>query len=1251
MLTVKKERNVRRVVLIAAVSAMSVGMSAASGQVWTGGAGDGLMGSAGNWNGGMVPTSGGTTVLTFGGASGYSAVNDLGSQPFVVNGLSFDGASGVISLSGGAFELSGESPSVTQTGLAGVNVSSGLTLGATTTLAGAGGAVTFSGAVTSVDSVGLVKGGLADLVLGGTGNSFGYLQVNAGTATFSGGTHTLSSTTAAPSVGGASAPTVSLTAGNASGQAGVINIEGGAVVGTKSIFVGNAAGASGVLNVSGAGTRVTTDLATFALGRVGVFEGTGRVSVSGGASVTGLSFELGRGATGVNATATFTGSGTTANFQQVLSGVANSQLKLEVLDGAVFTNSGGNNSSFNAGANSTMSITVSGAGSVFQNTGSNTSIILGSGANSTTTMEISNGGLVSAPTFLTGGGAGGNTTVTVGSGGILRTTSVMSIGTAGGQVSSLRILDGGTLDLSGTTQFRAASGTNAAGGVTVVAGGTINVASTALFYIGNGIGTQGHVLLDGGTLNNSSTTTLGSGFTGSSTDGANNAFTIQNGGKANLASTVFIGRNVSGTNASTATVLVTGAGSLYNITGNVTTHVGYSRGATGSFTVRDGATANIAILTAGSQGAPSATDTFATGSVTFTGLGTTVTATQAQIGSTNFARGSLVISDGAGVAVSGLLYVGSGQGSVSRMALENASLSVGGSLYLGSGQNAVAQGLVDQGTLSVTGTLVLGNNLSGSISDGSDARLVIRNGSVVSAATNIFVGRNLGGSNATTASLTVSGSGTTLTQTAGTLSVGPSRGNTSSLLVDQGASVTAAAFSLGNGAATSASDSFSTATATFTGGGTKANINGQLSVGGGAYSQANMIVSDGARVTVTGTSFIASAQNAVAQINVAGGGTLVTNAIQLGSNGGSVGGTGTLTVGIGGAVESSLLILGTPGTISMTGGTITASHLLEGTNTSTGLVTLDAGTMLLTGSSVSEPGSRTTGASLRGTAGTLVIDSPNLTQVFSNRTNTFGGDVVVRNGGVNFTGSSAGTTVQLSVESVSVGAGASVSSPAKMVLLSPNLGSTGSRVRGNVIVVGSLDIAGGTGGLTGFIDLQDNDMVISEGSEAVIAGYVSQWWNDGLRNGNGLGSSLAGKGVGIDELATLAVVTNVLPGGGARFQQFNALTGLDSNDVLVKYTYLGDADLSGQVDAEDIAAVLAGIRSNGTLTGWANGDFNYDGLIDSNDLAILLKVRALQGASFGPAGSAGGTSIPEPGGLGVVVAMCAAMGRRRRGQE
>ena len=77
------------------------------------------------------------------------------------------------------------------------------------------------------------------------------------------------------------------------------------------------------------------------------------------------------------------------------------------------------------------------------------------------------------------------------------------------------------------------------------------------------------------------------------------------------------------------------------------------------------------------------------------------------------------------------------------------------------------------------------------------------------------------------------------------------------------------------------------------------------------------------------------------------------------------------------------------------------------------------------------------------------------------------------------------------------------------------------------------------------------------------------------------------------------------------YSKYSALSGtgtwfgrsVDSNSIVVRYTYIGDADLGGTVDLTDYYKWKSSFNAvPGTLEqNWRNGDFNYSGTIDLTD--------------------------------------------------
>jgi alpha-L-arabinofuranosidase len=141
----------------------------------------------------------------------------------------------------------------------------------------------------------------------------------------------------------------------------------------------------------------------------------------------------------------------------------------------------------------------------------------------------------------------------------------------------------------------------------------------------------------------------------------------------------------------------------------------------------------------------------------------------------------------------------------------------------------------------------------------------------------------------------------------------------------------------------------------------------------------------------------------------------------------------------------------------------------------------------------------------------------------------------------------------------------------------------------------------------GQLDLQSNDMLAAGGVSALttINALVAGGYADGAWTGPGIDSSAAANDS--SHLTALGVILN---SAGISFDDAPILT----TDVLVKYTYYGDANLDGVVNADDYTAINNGFSNH--LTGWANGDFNYDGNVDGTDFTIIDNAFNSQGASL-----------------------------------
>src|SRR4029453_16457076 len=145
---------------------------------------------------------------------------------------------------------------------------------------------------------------------------------------------------------------------------------------------------------------------------------------------------------------------------------------------------------------------------------------------------------------------------------------------------------------------------------------------------------------------------------------------------------------------------------------------------------------------------------------------------------------------------------------------------------------------------------------------------------------------------------------------------------------------------------------------------------------------------------------------------------------------------------------------------------------------------------------------------------------------------------------------------------------------------------------------------------------------------------------------NGLDAALITKWDGPGITSSTARTTNVAQGfdltglGVIRNSDLNITTGMPGSayatfsgqpvtpdDVLVKYTYVGDANLNGAVTFDDYVGMdnaFFGLIPN---LGWATGDINFDGVINFDDYSKVDQAFFFQGAPLSHEDIA---AVPEP---------------------
>lgn len=519
-------------------------MGMAHAQTWTGQGLTDTWSDARNWQLLQRPASGSTTAITFAGIQRLSPVNNLAS-PFTLKSLTFAPSAGAFSLSGNALRFDGADAQLLQNSGSSVSILNNVQLAANLTVDGPG-TVTLGGSLSRVPGTNrgtmvLIKRGAGTLVLAAANTYDATVRIDAGR--------------------------VQLRHVQALQNANVaLNIDHGLSFGT--LAQATLAGLSG----SGALALGTTELTIGSADNAGLYSG---------------------GITGTTGTVTKTGSGTSSwsgNSQFDRLQITDGRMQLE--GGALTltnTNEGlvvGNGSA--AGSNGPVLVISNGAkvsatgrtvqvdgaiGTLLRITGAGTQLDTGFqtlvGNHAIGTLEVADGGTLAAGTFLAAGfsNAGDGTLLITGGGTVTSNIGLLGVltgatGTADVAGSNARWIIN-SLGLGGfSDQLRGGTGTLA-----VRAGGEVRVSDELTFWTG-GSG----VTVNGGSLRVGRL----------ASDGAVGTIALQ-ADPAGGAALVLDG----GSNGSFAGT-ITGGGSLLKSGGGVQTLAGASPGFTGTTTIRGG---------------------------------------------------------------------------------------------------------------------------------------------------------------------------------------------------------------------------------------------------------------------------------------------------------------------------------------------------------------------------------------------------------------------------------------------------------------------------------------------------------------------------------------------------------------------------------------------------------------------------------------------------------------------------------------
>jgi hypothetical protein len=143
-----------------------------------------------------------------------------------------------------------------------------------------------------------------------------------------------------------------------------------------------------------------------------------------------------------------------------------------------------------------------------------------------------------------------------------------------------------------------------------------------------------------------------------------------------------------------------------------------------------------------------------------------------------------------------------------------------------------------------------------------------------------------------------------------------------------------------------------------------------------------------------------------------------------------------------------------------------------------------------------------------------------------------------------------------------------------------------------------------------------------------------------------------------DPGTSLVIAENRLLG----LSDFLGQSGLTGDDILMRRTWSGDADLNGALDADDFAIFAHGYGANGPAS-WMSGDFDSSGAVNGGDFERMVAGFNAQGQRISPELlndltsfattnalplELTGSGVPEPGSLAALWVGGIWLMRRRR---
>ena len=166
-----------------------------------------------------------------------------------------------------------------------------------------------------------------------------------------------------------------------------------------------------------------------------------------------------------------------------------------------------------------------------------------------------------------------------------------------------------------------------------------------------------------------------------------------------------------------------------------------------------------------------------------------------------------------------------------------------------------------------------------------------------------------------------------------------------------------------------------------------------------------------------------------------------------------------------------------------------------------------------------------------------------------------------------------------------------------------NGGAGDDRCEGNA----GTDVLAGWSGEDSLLGGPGNDGVMSP-ADVIETHDFGPEDADPVNPGGGFIDNVAGGGVSTGTVSTGEQIRGI--GNDTSIFQGQTITGAST---IAMYTYAGDLNFDGMVDAADYGTIDNWINFPGT-SGWTSGDVNYDGIIDAADYGVIDNTLQLQGA-------------------------------------